>query len=160
MTLLNLHTFCFFILSEKNFFSFFWCPCGMWSSWDRGKIRDAVATWATAAAVMDPEPTMLGWGWNQCPSTPQDAHRLTAGTPIWNFCVKLACWFCESVNINSLKEGWVEIDLWAVSNANGEICHFIAHHFGLWAPCFSHLFFFPFLNQVLSDIFASAISLT
>ena len=38
----------------KNSFFFFWPPHGIWTSWTRGQIRAAIATYATAVAMLDP----------------------------------------------------------------------------------------------------------
>ena len=50
------------------FFFLFWLPWGMWSSWARDQIWAAVATQAAAVAMLDPQPTVPGWGLNPRPS--------------------------------------------------------------------------------------------
>ena len=52
-------------------FFFFWPSCGIWSSQARDHILPAPATKAAAAATLDPQPLMLGWGSNLCLSAPK-----------------------------------------------------------------------------------------
>ena len=39
-------------------------PAAFGSSWARDWIWAAAVTYSTAAAMLDPSPTALGWGWN------------------------------------------------------------------------------------------------
>ena len=50
---------------------FFWPPQGLWNSQTREQIRATVATYAAAAATLDPLPTVQGQGLNLHPSTPE-----------------------------------------------------------------------------------------
>ena len=48
---------------------FFWPPRGIWSFWARDQIQTTAVTYTEVAAVLDPQPAVLGQGLILCPST-------------------------------------------------------------------------------------------
>ena len=52
-------------------FFHFWPHQGVWSPWARDQIQATVETYASAAAMPDPQPTVPGWVLNLRPSVPK-----------------------------------------------------------------------------------------
>ena len=54
-------------------FFFFWLPHSIWSCRARDLIQAAIAVYATAAAMLNPSPSVPDWGSTLCPSASRDA---------------------------------------------------------------------------------------
>ena len=103
----------------------FWPPRSIWSSWVKDHIRDTVATYPTAVAILDSSPTVLSQG-------SRDAADSIA--PQWELQPRISCLLCNVLQTKMpsfppvLSHGLNNISLSLLSPKDPSVGHCLLLH--------------------------------